>query len=146
MRRLALILCVAFASQSPLAAQSHRQVSRWEHQARRITIVRDDWGIPHIYGRTDADAVFGLLSAQAEDAFNRVETNYLDALGRLAEAEGESQVWHDLRARLFMNSDSLRALYRTSPITKVTYPHWANCHNDPATTAPTGPNVVPPTP
>ena len=115
MRKLVLILGVAFASQSPLAAQSHRQVSRWEHQARRITIVRDDWGIPHIYGRTDADAVFGLMYAQAEDDFNRVETNYLDALGRLAEAEGESQVWHDLRARLFMDSDSLRALYRSSP-------------------------------
>jgi acyl-homoserine-lactone acylase len=107
-----LILLIACASS---ASAQNPDLARWQREARNVTIVRDDWGIPHIYGRTDADAVFGLMYAQAEDDFNRVETNYLDALGRLAEAEGESQVWHDLRARLFMDSDSLRVLYRTSP-------------------------------
>jgi acyl-homoserine-lactone acylase len=47
-----------------------------------ITIIRDDWGIAHIYGKTDADAVFGMEYAQAEDDFNRVETNYINAMGR----------------------------------------------------------------
>ena len=58
------------------------ELARWERQARAVEIVRDDWGIAHVYGKTDADAVFGAMYAQAEDDFNRVETNYLLALGR----------------------------------------------------------------
>ncbi len=89
--------------------------ARWERQAQRITIIRDDWGIAHVYGKTDADAVFGMEYAQAEDDFNRIETNYLNALGRLAEAEGESAVYQDLRMKLFIDPDSLRAQYAASP-------------------------------
>ncbi len=80
-----------------------------------MTIIRDDWGIAHVYGKTDADAVFGMEYAQAEDDFNRIETNYLNSLGRLAEAEGESALFTDLRQRLFIDPDSLRAEYRSSP-------------------------------
>ena len=89
--------------------------ARWEHRARNVTITRDDWGIAHVHGRTDADAVFGMIYAQAEDDFNRIETNYLNAMGRLAEAEGEAAVYQDLRMRLFIEPDSMRALYRRSP-------------------------------
>ena len=67
------------------------RAARWKQQAANVTIVRDDWGIAHVYGKTDADAVFGMMYTQAEDDFNRVETNYINAMGRLAEAEGESQ-------------------------------------------------------
>jgi len=90
-------------------------VARWEQQARNVTIIRDDWGIPHIYGRTDADAVFGLMYAQAEDDFNRIEMNYLNAMGRAAETEGESAVYRDLRMKLFIHPDSMRAKYSASP-------------------------------
>jgi acyl-homoserine-lactone acylase len=83
--------------------------------AERVTITRDDWGIAHIRGRTDADAVFGMIYAQAEDDFNRIETNYLTALGRTAEAEGEKAIWADLRARLYMDPADLQARYRASP-------------------------------
>jgi acyl-homoserine-lactone acylase len=114
MKQLALILVVAFASAAPLAAQTP-DLARWERQARSVTIIRDDWGIPHIYGRTDADAVFGLMYAQAEDDFNRVETNFLTSMGRLAEAEGEARIWQDLRMKLFIDPDTMRALYRASP-------------------------------
>jgi acyl-homoserine lactone acylase PvdQ len=89
--------------------------ARWEHRARDVTITRDDWGIAHVHGRTDADAVFGMIYAQAEDDFNRIELNYLNAMGRLAEAEGESAVYQDLRMKLFIEPDSMRALYRRSP-------------------------------
>ena len=89
--------------------------ARWEQQAAAITIVRDDWGIPHVHGKTDADAVFGMIYAQAEDDFNRVETNYINAMGRLAEAEGESAIYRDLRMKLFINTDTLKAAYATSP-------------------------------
>ena len=83
--------------------------------ARNVTIVRDDWGIAHIYGKTDADTVFGTLYAQAEDDFNRVETNYLNSMGRLAEAEGESKIYQDLRMKLFIDPVELKAQYAASP-------------------------------
>jgi acyl-homoserine lactone acylase PvdQ len=82
---------------------------------KAITIIRDDWGIAHIYGKTDADAVFGMIYAQAEDDFNRVETNYLTSLGRLAEAEGESKVYQDLRMKLFIDPLDLKREYKDSP-------------------------------
>ncbi|GGY19144.1 penicillin amidase [Rhodanobacter panaciterrae] len=89
--------------------------ARWQHEAQAVTITRDDWGIAHVHGKTDADAVFGMAYAQAEDDFNRVETNYLNAMGRLAEAEGESAIWQDLRMKLFIDPVVLKALYAKSP-------------------------------
>lgn len=89
--------------------------ARWEAQAGRVTITRDDWGIPHVRGRSDADAVFGLIYAQAEDDFARIEANYLTALGRSAEADGEDAVWADLRQRLFVDPAELQRDYAASP-------------------------------
>ncbi|MGN6148454.1 MAG: penicillin acylase family protein, partial [Rhizomicrobium sp.] len=89
--------------------------TRWKAEAARVEIVRDDWGIAHVHGKSDADAVFGMAYAQAEDDFNRVEMNYLTALGRAAETEGESAIWQDLRQRLFIDSDALKADYAKSP-------------------------------
>src|SRR4051812_13676508 len=97
------------------AAASPPELSRWRAEASRVTITRDDWGIAHVHGPTDADAVFGMMYAQAEDDFNRVETNYLNSIGRLAEAEGESEVYRDLRMKLFIDPDSMRAKYAASP-------------------------------
>jgi acyl-homoserine-lactone acylase len=112
-----VLLCAALAStasaQSP--SPSPADLARWSREAASVTITRDDWGIPHISGKTDADAVFGLLYAQAEDDFNRVETNYFNALGRAAEWEGEGAIYRDLRMRLINNPDSLKALYSRVP-------------------------------
>jgi len=91
------------------------EVSRWQREAQRVTIIRDDWGIAHVYGKTDADAVFGMEYAQAEDDFNRVETNYINAMGRLAEAEGESKIFQDLRMKLFIDPETLQKQYAESP-------------------------------
>ncbi len=114
MKKLALVLAVVFAwCLSPVAAD--RQAAGWEQHARNVTIVRDTWGIAHVHGTTDADAVFGMIYTQAEDDFNRVETNYLNSLGRLAEAEGESQIYRDLRMKLFIDPDDLKAQYEKSP-------------------------------
>jgi acyl-homoserine lactone acylase PvdQ len=89
--------------------------TRWHREAAAVTILRDDWGIAHITGTTDADAVFGMIYAQAEDDFPRIEANYLTALGRTAEAEGESALWQDLRQRLFIDPAELQRLYTQSP-------------------------------
>jgi hypothetical protein len=82
----------------------------------RVTITRDEWGIAHVSGQTDADAVYGMIYAQAEDDFPRIERNYLVNLGRLSEAEGESAIWQDLRQRLFIDPDRLKADYAQSPL------------------------------
>lgn len=91
------------------------EVARWEARAARVEILRDEWGIPHIYAPTDADAIFGLMYAQAEDDFPRIEENFLNSQGRLAEAEGESALWRDLRMKLFIDPEEMRALYAESP-------------------------------
>src|SRR3954464_1537107 len=112
MRKLCLAL---LALASTASAQAPTKLAALEQRAKTITITRDDWGIPHIKGKTDADAVFGLVYAQAEDDFNRVETNFINSMGRLAEAEGEAEVWRDLRMKLFIDPDSMKAKYATSP-------------------------------
>ncbi|WP_212909884.1 penicillin acylase family protein [Streptomyces sp. TS71-3] len=102
-------------SPAAYAAPSVPDAARWRRQAARVTITRDDWGVPHVVGESDADAVFGMMYAQAEDDFNRVEQNYLVALGRLAEAEGESAIWQDLRQRLYLDPEELKADYAKVP-------------------------------
>ena len=104
-------VCVSLAAQ----ATTRPEIARWERESRNVTIIRDDWGIAHVYGKTDADAVFGAEYAQAEDDFNRVETNYINAMGRLGEAEGESKVYQDLRMKLFIDPADLKKDYATSP-------------------------------
>ena len=106
-----LITSSCFAFQTP----SPSDIARWQSEAQRVTIIRDDWGIAHVYGKSDADAVFGAIYAQAEDDFNRVETNYINSIGRLAEAEGESKIYQDLREKLFVDSDDMKAKYAASP-------------------------------
>ncbi len=108
-----LFLFVAAASS--LLAFDAADMARWEREARTVTIIRDDWGIAHVYGKTDADAVFGMEYAQAEDDFNRVETNYINAMGRLAEAEGESKIYQDLRMKLFISPEAMKKQYAESP-------------------------------
>ncbi|HXF39436.1 MAG TPA: acylase [Blastocatellia bacterium] len=112
---LILILVVVFATGAASAGAQNKELNRWQQRARSITITRDDWGIAHVAGHTDADAVFGMIYAQAEDDFNRVETNYLNSMGRLAEAEGESAVWRDLRMKLFIDPDDLKKQFESSP-------------------------------
>jgi acyl-homoserine-lactone acylase len=112
-KKLFLFLIVPFY----LFAQgySKEEISRWQKEAQRVTIIRDTWGIPHVYGKTDADAVFGLLYAQCEDDFKRVEANYIEKLGRTAELEGESALANDLYIRLIIDSTDAIADYKKSP-------------------------------
>lgn len=112
-KRLVVILAAAatFAFQSA----KEPEAARWEQEARSVTIVRDDFGIAHVYGKTDADAVFGMVYAQAEDDFNRVETNYINAMGRLAETEGEPKIYQDLRMKIFIDPGAMKLQYESSP-------------------------------
>ena len=114
MKKLALIVAAICVSCAP-GEGADTEVAQWEAQAGNVTITRDDWGIPHIRGKTDADAVFGMIFAQAEDDFNRVETNYLNSMGRLAEAEGERAIFTDLRMKLFIDPEEMKKQYEASP-------------------------------
>lgn len=109
---LLLLLLPVFVFGQPF---TQSEISRWEKQSQQVTIIRDNWGIPHIYGKTDADAVFGLLYAQCEDDFKRVEMNYIEKLGRMAEVKGESELYNDLLIRMIIDSDDAVKDYNNSP-------------------------------
>ena len=106
-----LLLPVQLFSQ-PL---SREEISRCEKQAKNVTIIRDNWGIPHVYGKTDADAVFGLMYAQCEDDFKRVEMNYVEKLGRMSEVKGESELYNDLLIKLVIDSAEAVKDYNNAP-------------------------------
>ena len=108
-------IAIALLATLCASAQTPEETARWRTHTQNTTIIRDNWGIAHIYGKTDADAVFGSLYAQAEDDFNRIETNYLNAMGRLAEAEGEAKIIQDLRMKLFIDPEVLQSMYKESP-------------------------------
>ena len=107
-------LCLLLALPNCLFAQqlSTIEATRCQQQAQQVTIIRDNWGIPHIYGKTDADAVFGLLYAQCEDDFKRIELNYIEKLGRLSEIKGASSLYDDLNIRLLIDSTEAIADYK----------------------------------
>ncbi|HEX2689035.1 MAG TPA: penicillin acylase family protein [Kofleriaceae bacterium] len=125
------LLLVLSCTPIPADRGKDPDLARWEREGQRVTIVRDDWGIAHVHGQTDADAVFGMIYAQAEDDFHRIETNYLNAMGRLAEAEGEGAIWQDLRMKLFIDPDALKAQYAASPAwLRRLMDAWADGLND----------------
>jgi acyl-homoserine lactone acylase PvdQ len=117
MNRIALLIIFLICTSFKLTPRNKTlsEIERWQQHASNSEIIRDDFGVPHIYGKTDADAVFGLLYAQCEDDFNRVEQNYILATGRLAEVEGENALFSDLRAKLYMTQKEAEANFDKSP-------------------------------
>ena len=113
MKLISFLLIIGYISCT--AEKQLTELERWQKQAENVMIIRDDFGVPHIYGKTDADAIFGLLYAQCEDDFNRIEQNYIWATGRLAEVEGEDALYSDLRARMFMTINEAKVNYEKSP-------------------------------
>ena len=130
---LVALVCIACEPANP-------DLARWEAMAEDISITRDDWGIAHVHGPTDAHAVFGAIYAQAEDDFNRIEVNFLNSQGRLAEAEGEAEIWRDLRMKLFIDPVEMQRLYNESPASlRALMDAWADglnfyLHTHPETT------------
>jgi len=110
-----------------ITIQAQQDLGRWEQHAQNTEIIRDQWGIPHVYGKTDADAVFGLMYAQCEDDFNRVEVNFITAMGRMAEVEGVSELYADLRMKLYIDPAIVKGEYENSPQwLKVLMDAWAD--------------------
>ncbi|MEO6193626.1 MAG: penicillin acylase family protein [Thermoanaerobaculia bacterium] len=94
--------------------------------ARSVTIYRDTYGVPHIYGPTDASVVFGLAFAQAEDNFAHLEDNFIRALGRGSEVHGEEALRDDQAARALEIPRLAREEYeRASPKMRALYDAYA---------------------
>ena len=110
-----ILLVLLFPLQLFAQPFSKAEITRWQQQSKQVTIIRDNYGIPHIYGKTDADAVFGLLYAQCEDDFKRVEMNYIDKLGRISETAGEKELAADLLNRVLFDSAAAVKDYERSP-------------------------------
>jgi len=126
-----LLMVITLYSLFPVSAQSlknnldsdNNEKIRWEKHVKQTTIIRDEWGIPHIYGKTDADAVFGLMYAQCEENFPQIEKNYLEMLGRLMELKSndfsgtnqESKIYADLMMKLIQDSADAIKDYNNSP-------------------------------
>ena len=105
-----LIFCFYF----PMFSQNAntKENTRLQKLAQQVTIIRDNWGIAHVYGKTDADAVFGMLYAQCEDDFKRVEMNYIEKLGRLSEIKGQSVLYNDLEIKLLIDTEEAKSDYK----------------------------------
>src|SRR3981081_4505435 len=86
--------------------QSQQEIERYKSQSKNVTIIRDTWGVPHIYGKTDADAVFGLLYTECEENFRQIEMNYLEIMGRLGEVDTINELYQDLEMRLIYDSSA----------------------------------------
>ena len=111
-----LLFLLLFSIQIFAQKFTQTEINRFQQQAKNVEIIRDTWGIPHIYGKSDADAVFGLLYAQCEDDFKRVEMNYIEKLGRLAEVNGQKDLYNDLQIRLLIDSvDAIADFKKAEP-------------------------------
>ena len=110
-RHRALIVAAGLLS-LPFLGAGH---SPSNNLADRVTIYRDTYGIPHVFGETDAATMFGFAYAQAEDNFWRIEDNYIRSLGRLAEVTGERGLVSDRRNRALEIPRLARAEYSRLP-------------------------------
>ncbi len=108
---LFLLPLIVFAQKN-----THQDIAKYNAEAQRVTIIRDNWGVPHIWGKTDADCVFGLLYAQCEESFEKVEENNLEIMGRLSEVWGEERLYNDLKMRLIYDSAAAINDYNNSPL------------------------------
>nr|MBA2744869.1 penicillin acylase family protein [Flavisolibacter sp.] len=113
MKFLFIFLLLPFSGSAQLFSSS--EITRYQERAKKVNIIVDDHGIPHIYGKTDADAVFGLMYIQCRQNFERVERNYLEVMGRLAEVEGPSQLFSDLQMQLIYDTAEAKKDFVRSP-------------------------------
>lgn len=78
-----------------------------------VRILRDEWGVPHVFGQTDADAAFGLAYAHAEDDFLTIQQTALAARGQLARIYGLDAAPNDYMVHLLRIEDQVDANYET---------------------------------
>ncbi|NLN93713.1 MAG: penicillin acylase family protein [Candidatus Hydrogenedens sp.] len=80
-----------------------------------VTLYRDSWGVPHIYGERWEDAAYALGKAQAEDRLEDIYKNVRTALGTMAEAFGEKHAEQDFFLRVFKNAELCEEYWEVAP-------------------------------
>lgn len=110
---VALLLLPLFSSAQKFTP---KEIARFQAEAKSVTIVRDNWGVPHIYGKTDSSVVFGLMYAQCEENFKGIERNYLYQFGKQSEANGENSLYTDVQLQLIADSaDAIKDYQNSEP-------------------------------
>lgn len=113
--KLNLIFILLFSPVFVFSQKINRQeIKRAINLAKSVTIIRDNYGVPHIYGKTDAGVVFGLMYSQCEDNFKGIERNYLYQFGKQTEVDGESSLATDIQLQLIADSADAIKDYKTS--------------------------------
>lgn len=80
-----------------------------------VEILRDTWGVPHVFGKTDPDVAFGLAYAHAEDDFVTIQGALLAARGRLASYFGQEAAPNDYMVGLLRMHDTVSIGYPKLP-------------------------------
>jgi len=125
-------LVAAFPRPGYAAKKASSAEARAEKIARSVTIYRDSYGVPHIYGPTDASCVFGFIYSQAEDNFWQIEDSYIRALGRASEVYGDRTLADDMlnraleiprlgKAEYDRTTDGRESLPTRSPTGSITF-------------------------
>ena len=78
-----------------------------------VEIIRDSYGVPHIYGKTDADTAYGLAWAHAEDNFFTIQKAYLAGNGKLSRWNGKKGVGADFVSQFIQSAETVDRLYHT---------------------------------
>jgi len=107
-----LLIALPFGANAQFSPQ---EKSALKKEAQQITIIKDKYGVPHVYTKTDAQAVFGMSYVQCEEFFEKVEMSLINRLGRQSELEGEPSIYKDLWSRMFTDSVQAKASFEKSP-------------------------------
>ena len=113
--QLSLLLAILFTCSLSAQPFTDTEIAAWKKQANGIQIIRDNWGVPHIYAATDADAVFGMMYVQCEDFFSKVEDAIISRMGRESEVQGKASIYKDLWSRLYIDTVKAEKLYKQTP-------------------------------
>jgi len=115
-KRLSALLLIILPLLSIAQKATQQEIARYNQEAKAVTIIRDNYGVPHIYGPTDANVVFGLMYSQCEDNFKGIEDNYLYQLGRQAEVDGQGKLYTDVQLQMIADSADAIKDYKNSPV------------------------------
>src|SRR5689334_13334258 len=94
-RALLNLFVVLFFCHALAVANAQSTGDPFAKLASTVTIYRDTYGVPHVYGRSDPTTSFGFDYAQAEDNFWTVEDNFISAVGRAFELNGQKTLEED---------------------------------------------------
>ena len=103
MKKLVLVLFIL-----SISSKSYSQIN-----PNNIEIIRDNYGVPHIYAATDAEVAYGFAWAQAEDHFKLIQEGYLAGNGLLGKLIGLKGAGADFLTQLIQSEETVNKYYNT---------------------------------